>query len=102
MWSADAPAASCSDPNACPQDMVCLSGPFGQYCAELHCNFNLDCPASRPLCAGGACQGTGNGGGTVRGPGSPCGRIHFGQVIKNVGCPVGLQCKRGTCQRPAA
>ena len=94
-------------PNLCSAERVCLQGLFGPRCEELRCNFDSECPNSRPRCRNGACQittaggGGGGGGSSQSGVGGPCGPQQFGAVIKYIGCRRGLVCTFGTCQRPA-
>jgi hypothetical protein len=94
-------------PNLCSAERVCLQGLFGQRCEELRCNFDSECPNSRPRCRNGACRtttaggGGGGGGSSQSGVGGPCGPQQFGVVIKHIGCRRGLVCTFGTCQRPA-
>src|SRR5207247_7901942 len=75
-------AQDCSRSADCPRDLVCVQGLFGPQCVEWRCNFNSECPSSRPLCAGGFCQTTTTGGGSGQGisqsgPGGACGPRRF-------------------------
>jgi hypothetical protein len=93
-------------PNRCSAALVCLQGAFGPRCEELRCNFDSECPNSRPRCRGGACRTTpasGGGGGVgipPSGVGGPCGPRQFGQVIKHIGCRRPLVCVRRICRQP--
>ena len=102
LVASDVVAQECSPLADCPTDLVCVQGLFGPRCVEFRCNFDSECPSSRPLCRGGACMTTtppGGRGVSQSGPGGACGPRRFGQVIKNVGCRPGLRCTNGTCQR---
>jgi hypothetical protein len=113
--------AQCSGGNTCQPSGV----PFIKECRFTHCNTDLDCPASGPLCLLGecapgcfrdsqcvgstnTCAGAGITPGTCvpRGPasgipgeGAACGEVRFGSVIKHLGCKRQLECKFGRCQR---
>src|SRR5262245_14671045 len=65
-------------PNRCSATLVCLQGSFGPRCEELRCNFDSECPNSRPRCR------------------NPM------RAATIVGCQRGLVCMQGTCQRPPA
>lgn len=105
-------ATWCSTSAQCSRFTVCQPSwvPFLKECKQLRCNFDVDCPNSRPLCRGGICirpaqsgggQGGGGGGGSQPGVGQRCGEVTFGGgVKKHVGCPAHLQCVHDRCQRP--
>jgi uncharacterized membrane protein YgcG len=105
-------ATWCSTSAQCSRFTVCQPSwvPFLKECRQLRCNFDVDCPNSRPLCRGGICirpaqsgggQGGGGGGGSQPGVGQRCGEVTFGGgVKKHVGCPAHLQCVHDRCQRP--
>jgi hypothetical protein len=116
--------AACTSTSQCSADRVCQKANIfgGKECLELRCNFDGDCPTSRPSCSGGACRcisgdclnsvassgtgGTGgSGGGTTGGKlggvGAKCPTQNIGGVTKPAPCQQGLQCINNTCQKPA-
>lgn len=117
-------SAACVTTANCPIDRVCVPPDVPSWFADLFniratcqaraCNFDVDCPGSRPLCRNGICQGRitsshdqpVSSGPAPQGVGSACGRVRFGQVTKNVGCPRPMTCvkvgnaEQGTCREP--
>jgi hypothetical protein len=58
LFASDALAQACWIDADCRSDLVCKQGFFGAHCAEMRCNFNSNCPSTRPLCSGGRCLTT--------------------------------------------
>jgi hypothetical protein len=76
LFASDVQAQTCWIDADCRSDLVCKREFFGAHCAEMRCNFNGDCPRSRPICRGGRCLTT-----TTQ--------------VGECNCPSDLVCKRG-------